>query len=247
MNLLLRGKQNAGSLPGRNTSTSSKGSQKAHQSSWWSLLALHMRQMQSEQSLCHARKQKWSTRLAAAGAHVGPRSWPWGLQEATSSSSILRGIHQNTSMMPFLPFQWGGQKESDKAEPDASWHSPLAATQLRESSLSWARQVMHPISSPGPSGCGGQHLFAHCSCTHQCKGNGVSWIVMHAALFLSGRFYFSPWKAPEDPQMGKGTWKVRLFSCSSQSRATLQINALRQWFKKSLAERSPSLSLSHRD
>lgn len=39
MNLLLRGKQNAGSLPGRNTSTSSKGSQKAHKSSWWSLFS----------------------------------------------------------------------------------------------------------------------------------------------------------------------------------------------------------------
>lgn len=73
-------------------------------------LVLHMRQMQSEQSLCHARERKRSARPAAAGAHVGPHSWPWGLQEATSSSSILKGMHQNTSRMPFLSFQWGEHK-----------------------------------------------------------------------------------------------------------------------------------------
>lgn len=130
------------------------------------------------------------------------------------------------------------------------WHSLLVL--LVGAGAAWVepgRWCIHPLSSPHPSDWGGQHPFLRSFCAHHHKVYGVSCIMMHAVLCLARAFSFFPWKAPETLEMQKEIQKVSLlFSLNrSSSRATLQINTVRQGFEKSFGEPSPSLYLSHMD
>lgn len=146
MNLLFRGKQNAGLLPGRNTSTSSRGWQEARQAAGEASVGLRTGRTQAEPSPHHT-LHEWQWSVGCRDTHR-PLLQAWGgrrplpQEMCWNTARMVEGLGQGWAWC-FVAF-------------------PTATAHLRGSSLSWAGQVMHYICSPGPN-VGEANICLYCA------------------------------------------------------------------------------------
>lgn len=227
MNLLLRGKQNAGFSPRRHAWKSSRGSLKAQQSSWQSLF-----------SAVNEADTMWAMAVPHTQRRGEGKLWVQPgppLSAAAFEEKLLKHLEGPTLA--------GEGTAAERAEAELMFCDiPRWPGWLEQEQFEWSWQMLHPsLQRPGKL-----HTALHCFHITTVKG---SWLMMHTALYIAGGVISSLCKAPEKTEMKKEIQKVPLFFGPSQtsSKASLQSNVLKQGFRKSFAEPLPSLHLSPTD